>query len=655
MKEDARGAAPYAVALDLRGWSVVVAGGGGVAERKVRGLLEAGARVTVVAPRIGDALRQAAERREVQLIERRFETGDLAGARLAFALTDDEAANAEIVSAAQAQGVLVNDGGDNARGDFANALAYRVGPITFTVDTGGVSPSFALRLRDELRERFDERYARAAITLGRARTYVTAVVPPDLRARVMGALAALEIDSLAAMNPGVVENEVERIALALAGSVPGTEPYAQLVCATRASALAMWQARYAIAKLASTGLVSTVLQVTTKGDRVQDRALHQLGSDNVFVTELESALRERRADYAVHSCKDLPSTLSADMQLAAIGARQDARDVFCSERYASFETLPQGAVVGTSSPRRHAQLRALRPDLAFTTIRGNVDTRLRKLREGDYDAIVLAAAGLERLGLRATHTVAFDPDVIVPAAGQGALAIEVRAEDETLAARIHAAFADRPTERAVQAERAFLRTLRAGCQAPVGAYATFAGETLTLAGAIAALDGSRIVRGTLAQHVRDAAEAERLGSDLARRLLAEGGAELLALAADREPLAGRLFLLPRTVDRPSRIAPALRGAGAEVLEAIDSAQAAGALASRVPDALLFPSSGSVAAIGGYLAGLRTSGARPVVATMGPATTAAARAAGFEPDVVADEANVAAFVQSVTQFMLKVGE
>jgi hydroxymethylbilane synthase len=503
-----------------------------------------------------------------------------------------------------------------------------------------------------LRERFDERYARAAIALGFARTYANAVVPQDLRARVMGALAAFEIDTLAAMNPGVVENEVDRIASAIAGAVPGTEPYAQLVCATRSSALAMWQARYAIAKLATAGLVSTVLQVTTTGDRVRDRALSALGGDNVFVTELEVAVRERRADYAIHSCKDLPSNLPDDMRLAAIGARQDARDVFCSERYASLTALPPGAIVGTSSPRRSAQLLALRPDLHCATIRGNVDTRLRKLRDGDYDAIVLAAAGLERLGLRATYTVPLDPAIVVPAAGQGALAIEVRAEDETLAARIHAAFADRATELAVCAERAFLRTLRAGCQAPVGAYAILEGDTLRLDAAIATLDGSRIVRGESARSVRDIGEAETLGAELGRRLLAEGGADVLAQLAVPEPLAGALFLLARTQDRPSRIAPALRGAGAEVVEAADSAQAAATLGSRTPDALLFPSSGSVAAIAGYLARLSASGAHPVVATMGPASSEAARAAGFEPDVIAAEANVAAFVQSVTQRMLK---
>jgi hydroxymethylbilane synthase len=154
----------------------------------------------------------------------------------------------------------------------------------------------------------------------------------------------------------------------------------------------MWQTRHAIARLATRGMVSTVLQISTKGDRVLDRSLAAIGGDSLFVKELELALRERRADYAVHSCKDLPSSLPEDMTLAAIGPREDPRDAFCSERYASFEALPPGALVGTSSPRRRAQLQARRPDLRFDTIRGNVDTRLRKLAEGEFDAILLAAA-----------------------------------------------------------------------------------------------------------------------------------------------------------------------------------------------------------------------------------------------------------------------
>ena len=210
------------------------------------------------------------------------------------------------------------------------------------------------------------------------------------------------------------------------------------------------------------------------------------------------------------------------------------RSVFCSERYPSLERMPRGAVVGTSSPRRRALLAAVRPDLEFVTLRGNVDTRLRKLRDGACDAIVLAAAGLNRLGVRATHTVSLDPETIVPAVGQGALAIEVRASERGLAQRIARAFADRSSELAIAAERAFLRTLRAGCSAPVGAHAAFEGSTLTLRAAIASLDGSRVLRGRAADDVVDENWAEVLGVGLAQRLLAEGGAALLADAKRAE-------------------------------------------------------------------------------------------------------------------------
>lgn len=649
MEKSERDASSYPVALDLRGRNVVVVGGGKVAERKVRGLLETGAAPTVVAPRIGAALRELAQGGAIRCVERAFEAADLDGAVLAFAATDDGAVNAAVVEAARTRRILVNDASDGARSDFTMPAVHRIGRLTFAVDTGGEAPSFAVRLRDELRSHFDERYARAAKTLADARTYVMSVVPTDLRARVMAALAVREIDELAALNAKMIEHEIEHLVTLHDGAGATLEPLTHAVCATRASALALRQTRTAIAKLATAGIASTILTVTTRADRDQERPLDALGGDNVFVKELELALRERRADYAVHSCKDLPSALPSDMRLAAIGPREDPRDVFCSEKYPSFEQLPAGALVGTSSPRRRALLQALRPDLEFTLIRGNVDTRLRKLREGHYDAIVLAAAGLNRLGLAATHAQALDPEQIVPAVGQGALAIEMRSDDETLATRIHATFADPATELAVTAERAFLRTLRAGCHAPVGAHARVEGSTLTLRAAIAALDGSTVVRGASSQAVHDAAESDALGVALARRLLAEGGAALLAQDGESRPLAGKLFILPRTQDRPSRIASALRDAGAEVVEARDSEQAE--RAAPRPDALLFPSSGSVGAVGEYLGRLRREGLRPIVATMGAESSAAARAAGFPPDVVADEASIAAFVHGVTRYIL----
>jgi len=647
----------YPIALDLRDKLVVVVGAGSIADRKVRGLLAAGARVRVVAPQLTDGLREAAAAGAIELRERPFQPADLDGALLAYTATGVAAVDAAVVAAARARRVLVDDTTDAAQSDFSTPLAYRVGPLTFAVDTGGSSPSFALRLLGEVRERFDSRYGRAAETLARAREYTKAVVPVERRPDVMRELAGGEIDALAAMNPSTVENEVEEAYARLAAPAheAATGPLLQLTCATRASALAMWQTRYVMGIFARAGVVSTVLQISTKGDRVLDRSLTALGTDSIFVKELEHALRDGRADYAVHSCKDLPSTLPDDMALAAIGARVDPRDAFCSERYASLEALPQGAVVGTSSPRRRAQLQALRPDLRFETIRGNVDTRLRKLRDGEYDAILLAMAGLGRLDLRATYTVPIPSDVLIPAVGQGALAIEVPAGERELAQRIHSLFADEATEIAVRAERAFLRTLRGGCQAPVGAHAVFANGTLTMTAAIAALDGSRIVRGAIAPRVATAADAEAHAVALGHRLLAEGGDALLALAlADAipaAPLSGHLFLLPRTQERPSSIAPALRTAGAEVIEAPNSAAARSALGGRMPTALLFPSSGSVAAVLAYLEGLRDTGGRPIVAAMGDASSSAAREAGFPPDVIATEASIGAFVQTVTHYVI----
>jgi hydroxymethylbilane synthase len=346
------------------------------------------------------------------------------------------------------------------------------------------------------------------------------------------------------------------------------------------------------------------------------------------------------------------------MTLAAVTAREDARDAFCSERYASFAELPAGARVGTSSPRRRAQLRALRPDLVYDDVRGNVDTRLRKLREGHYDAIVLACAGLDRLGARATHTVPFDPGEVTPAVGQGALGIETL-DGEPLAARLKALLEDPAASIAVRAERAFLRTCRGGCQAPIGCHATWNDGRFRIIAAIAAPDGSRVLRSSAeaALGVADVASAEALAVTLARELLDEGGSALLAGEGGglaHGPLAGHVFLLPRTQDRPSRIAPALRDAGAEVVEAPDSAAAAAALGDRVPTAILFPSSGSVGAIGDYLGRLREGGYRPVVAAMGPSSSAAAGARGWPPDVTAPSAEVGAFVHTVTRFVLENG-
>jgi hydroxymethylbilane synthase len=643
----------YPIVLALRDRRTVVVGGGAVAERKVHGLREAQAEVVVIAPELTPALRDLAAAGELTWQARAFAPGDAAGALLVFAATDDPAVNAAVVADARAHGALVNDAGEAERGDFRTPAVHRSGPLTVSVDSAGLAPSFTARVRDELALQFDARYARAAATLGAVRARVTAVVPPERRGAVLKHFAERDVDDLAGMPAGAIEHEVERTADTVAGVVPAAPT--TLVAATRGSALALWQTRSVMAKLAERGIASTLLTVTTRTDAQAERPLRTFGGDAFFVRELEVALRDGRAHYAVHSCKDLPSGLADDMTVAAILAREDPRDAFCSERYASFESLPPGARVGTSSPRRRAQLAALRPDLRFEDIRGNVDTRLRKLRDGDYDAIVLALAGLRRLGLSAAHTVPFAVETIVPAVGQGALAIETRAEGE-LAPRLAALLADPPTELAVRAERAFLRTLRGGCQAPVGAHGVHADGTLRLIAAIAAPDGTTVLRDARIERLERVADAEGIGTELAHQLLARGGDTLLA--AGRTPehpagaLAGQLMILPRTTGRTSRIAAALREAGAEVVEAHDGAAAAAALEDRTPTAILLPSSGAVRAIADYLAVLRAARARPIVAAMGAASAQAAGACGWPADVVADRADVGAFVQTVTRYILE---
>lgn len=358
--------------------------------------------------------------------------------------------------------------------------------------------------------------AQAARTLARMRTYAKTIAGGAERAELLRALVRLPVARLASMNPIHAEHEVEEAILRMRGG-SNDRPTTGVVCASRASALAMTQTRTVAARLAQRGIATTILTVTTAGDRAQDRALDQLGSSNVFVTELEVALREGRADYAVHSCKDLPSDLPADMVLVATSARVDPRDAFCSERYASFDALPAGAVVGTSSPRRRMQLAALRPDLVYRDVRGNVDTRLRKIRDGEYDAIVLAMAGLQRLHASATHTVAFDVDTVVPAVAQGALAIEMHAgARKHLAQELRAAVNDDYAERCVACERAALSALRAGCSAPIGIYARYAGDGVTMVvRAVACEWRARVVE---ERAVENLDEARAFGRDVAQLL-----------------------------------------------------------------------------------------------------------------------------------------
>ena len=629
------------VTLHLEGRLAVIVGGGSVAVRKAATLKASGARVRVVAPELDDRLRSDGTADD--LVPAAYAPEHLDGAALAIAATDRVEVNARVLADARARGILASDAADPKNGDFTMPAVTRMGRVQVAIETDGASPVLSKRLGQEIADIFGGRVDAAAETLHRMRTYVQTVLPQEQRSAVLRELGSRGIDELARMNPVEAEHEVEATIARLQGHRP-LETHSA-ICATRASQLAMTQTRTVAARLALEGVATTLLTVTTTGDRVQDRALTAIGSESLFVKELELALRERRADYAVHSCKDLPTTLPDDMRIAAISSREDPRDAFCSEKHASFAALPAGAVVGTSSLRRRAQLAALRSDLEYRDIRGNVDTRLRKLREGQYDAIVLASAGLRRLNVSATHTVPFEPDELTPAAAQGALAVEVRAGEEHLANKLRAAINDPQTELVVLCERAALRSLQGGCQAPIGIHARFESEELAVSGVIASLDGATVIRANERARVATPEEAEALGVRLADALRERGAGAVLAQSPRPQALAlsGRLAIVPRTQDRPSRIAAHLRDDGAEVIELRDGDAFE---TQRVPDLLVFASSGSVQAALPLLHALRERGARPVVAAMGPASASAAREAGFAPDVVAPEASIDALAGAI---------
>lgn len=302
----------------------------------------------------------------------------------------------------------------------------------------------------------------------------------------------------------------------------------QVVIGTRASKLALWQSHHVRDRLLALHpqLEITLERISTRGDEVQDRPLAAIGRNSLFVAEIEDALRSGRIRLAVHSAKDLPSTIPAEFRIVAFTTRADARDVLVS-KHGGLRDLPPGARIGTSSPRRSCQLKAARPDVVCLDIRGNVDTRLAKLDRGDYDAIVLAAAGLDRLGWSHVVTERLDPDVMLPAVAQGILAVEARADDAE-AARLCAPLDDPDARACAEAERAFLAAMGAGCNAPLAGYSTLQGETLTLSALVGGPDG-RAVR---VQRQAPRSQASALGKDVAAALVAEGGAELLAAALE---------------------------------------------------------------------------------------------------------------------------
>jgi hydroxymethylbilane synthase len=300
----------------------------------------------------------------------------------------------------------------------------------------------------------------------------------------------------------------------------------KIVIATRESQLALWQAHHVRDRLMALhpGLQVELLGMTTQGDQILDSPLSRIGGKGLFVKELEVAMAEGRADLAVHSIKDVPMDLPAGFELAAISEREDPRDAFVSNNYAGFDELPAGAKVGTSSLRRHAQIRAHYPQLVVDTLRGNVNTRLRKLDEGQYDAIILAAAGLKRLGFGARIRAELSPEQSLPAVGQGALGIEIMSGRPDLAALL-APLNDPTTAACVRAERAMSRTLQGGCQAPIGGYCVLRDGRLFLTAFVADLDGQRFYRCQLDGAIDD---PEALGHAAAEALIRQGADRLLA-------------------------------------------------------------------------------------------------------------------------------
>lgn len=298
-----------------------------------------------------------------------------------------------------------------------------------------------------------------------------------------------------------------------------------LKIATRQSPLALWQAEHIRERLESlhSGLKVELVTFVTQGDKILDTPLAKIGGKGLFVKELEAALLDGRADLAVHSMKDVPMQLPEGLELAVICEREDPFDAFVSNTYASFEALPQGAKLGTSSLRRKSQILKQRPDLDVIDLRGNVGTRLSKLDAGLYDAIILASAGLKRLGLQERIRHSLTPEVSLPAVGQGALGLECRSNDQNVLDLImplmHA-----ETNACVRAERAFNAYLEGGCQVPIAGFATLVQDTVQLEGRVGSVDGQTLLRAVVTGKTD---QAEQLGVDLAKELLNQGAGELL--------------------------------------------------------------------------------------------------------------------------------
>jgi hydroxymethylbilane synthase len=296
---------------------------------------------------------------------------------------------------------------------------------------------------------------------------------------------------------------------------------------TRKSQLALWQAKY-IANLINQihGVEVELVKITTSGDKILDVPLAKIGGKGLFVKEIEDAMLKGEIDIAVHSLKDVPTQLPEGLDIIAITEREDPRDAFLSTKYKSLKDLPAGAVVGTSSLRRKSQIMKMRDDLIINDLRGNVDTRIRKLEEGQYDAIILAYAGLKRLGLDSKASYIFSPQEMIPAVCQGFLGIEARVDDERIKKILEPINNQESFIRAT-AERSFLKTLEGGCQVPLGAYCEIKDDFIHITGFIADLEGKTFIKESLSEKLTNINQAKELGQRLANILLKRGGKDIL--------------------------------------------------------------------------------------------------------------------------------
>lgn len=303
----------------------------------------------------------------------------------------------------------------------------------------------------------------------------------------------------------------------------------KIIVGSRKSNLALTQTNWVIDQLKKAGVEHefAVEKIVTKGDKILDVTLSKVGGKGLFVKEIEQAMYDKKIDFAVHSMKDMPAELPEGLIIAAIPKREDPRDVLISKDGTTFDELPEGAVIGTSSLRRSAQLLAKRPDLQMKWIRGNIETRIRKLHEEDYDAIILAAAGLKRAGLSEKYVTEYlEPELVVPAVGQGALAIECREDDEeirTVLEKIH----DNLTAKVVTAERTFLNLLNGGCQIPIGGYAYLENEEIILTALVGSTDGKTILK-----EVIRGTDPVQVGKEAAEKLLRQGAKEIIEAAKE---------------------------------------------------------------------------------------------------------------------------